>query len=474
MVKKIGLFVGPLLFVFLLTLPRPELLSEDMWKVVACTAWIIVWWFTEAVPIAATALLPIVLFPLINVSDVHAAVKPYASSIIFLFMGGFMLAIGMEKHNLHQRIALNILKLTGTKANQIILGFMITTGAMSMWVSNTATTVMMLPIALSVINLVSNGKVEEGKGTKNFALSLMLGIAFAANIGGTGTIIGTPPNFVFAGYMEEAHGMSISFLEWMKIGVPFAVVLITLSYIALVYVIYPNNIGDFKSTGSFIDKRLSALGNPSKGEVGVFLVFVVTVLMWIFRNRLNVLIPFPINDAVIAMLGGLLLFVIPTDWDKNERILNWEDTKSLPWGILILFGGGLSLAAAMKNTGLVQLVGNEIATMGVSWVVIVIVLVLFMTFMTELMSNVALNTIFLPVVAGIAMGMGKDIMLPTIAVTLASSCAFMLPMATPPNAIVFSSGKVKIPQMAKAGFVINIISAVVILTFGEILINWVF
>ena len=474
MVKKIGLFSGPLLFVILLLSPKPDILSVDMWKVLACTAWIIVWWFTESVPIAATALLPIILFPLINVSPIQEAVSPYANKIIFLFMGGFLLAIGMEKHNLHQRIALNILKLTGTKANQIILGFMITTGAMSMWVSNTATTVMMLPIALSVINLVNHREEEQNQGTKNFALSLMLGIAFAANIGGTGTIIGTPPNVVLVGYLEDNHDITISFFQWMKVGIPFAVALITIVYLVLVFIIYPNNIGNFKSTGSFIDKRLSALGNPSKGEIGVFFIFISTVFMWVFKRQLNDLIPFPISDSIIAMVGGLLMFVIPTNWQKNERILDWEDTKKLPWGILILFGGGLSLAAAMKKTGLVELVGAEISQLGISWVAIVVVLVLFMIFMTELMSNVALTTIFLPVVAGIASGMSEGIFLPTIAVTLAASCAFMLPMATPPNAIVFSSGLVKIPQMAKAGLIVNIIAAIVILTLGSFLVDLVY
>lgn len=474
MLKKIGLLAGPLAFILLLLVPKPELLSNNMWKVVACTTWIIIWWFTEAVPIAATALLPIVLFPLINVSTIHDAVKPYASSIIFLFMGGFMLAIGMEKHKLHQRIALTILKLTGTKANQIILGFMITTGVMSMWVSNTATTVMMLPIALSVIGLVSNENNITEEGIKNFGLSLVLGIAFAANIGGTGTIIGTPPNFVFAGYMEETHNISISFFQWMKVGVPFAIVMIALAYFTLVYLLFRNTIGDFKSTASFIDKRLSALGKPNTAELGVFFIFITTVTLWVFKNQLNELIPFPINDAMIAMTGGLLLFVFPTNWKKNERILVWEDTKELPWGILILFGGGLSLASTMKNTGLVELIGNEISQLGVSWLLIVAILVIFMVFMTELMSNVALNTIFLPVVAGIAMGMGESIMLSTISITLASSCAFMLPMATPPNAIVFSSGLVKIPQMARAGIVVNIISIIVILTFGRLLIGWFF
>lgn len=474
MIKKIGLFTGPIIFVLLLLSPKPEVLSSDMWKLLACTAWIIIWWSTEAIPIAATALLPIVLFPLINVADINDTVQHYANSIIFLFMGGFMLAIGMEKHKLHQRIALNILKLTGTKANQIILGFMIATGAMSMWVSNTATTVMMLPIAISVVNLVSDKEQKVEKGAKNFGLSLMLGIAFAANIGGTGTIIGTPPNVVFAGYLEETHHITISFFEWMMVGVPFATVLIALSYLLLVFVVYPNNLGNFKNTGDFIDKRLSALGKPSKGELSVFTVFGITVFMWVFRSQINNYLPFPINDAMIAMLGGILLFIIPLDWKHNTKILDWKDTKELPWGILILFGGGLSLASAMKNTGLVQLVGNSISSLGISWFLVLVLLVLFMVFMTELMSNVALTTIFLPVVAGIAVSMGQDIFTPTIAITLASSCAFMLPMATPPNAIVFSSGKVKIPQMIKAGFIINIVSIVMILTLGKFLVESVF
>ncbi|MCH2046287.1 MAG: anion permease, partial [Saprospiraceae bacterium] len=333
MSKKIGLIIGPILFTTILLSPAPSPLDENMWKVVACGAWIIAWWFTEAIPIAATSLLPIILFPLVNVVTVNEVVKPYASPIIFLFMGGFMLAIGMEKHNLHQRIALNILKLTGTEANQIILGFMLATGLMSMWVSNTATTVMMLPIALSVIELISHTDKLDPKDSKNFGISLMLGIAFAANIGGTATIIGTPPNFVFAGFMEKVHNIEISFLDWMLVGVPFAFIMLALAFLVLVHLVYPNKIGDFRSTGSFVDKRLIGLGKPSKGEIGVFLTFMLTAFLWVFKSKLNDIVPFPVHDAMIAMFGGVLLFIIPTHWKNNERILNWEDTKKLLWGV---------------------------------------------------------------------------------------------------------------------------------------------
>ncbi|MFT5617527.1 MAG: sodium-dependent dicarboxylate transporter 2/3/5 [Arenicella sp.] len=479
--KQIGLFLGPALFILLLSIDTIEPLKPEAQKVLAVASWMLVWWMTEAVNISVTALLPMLLLPLLNIEGlgISEVTAPFSNKIIYLFMGGFVIAIAMEKWKLHLRIALNIVSLTGTNANGIILGFMLATAFLSMWISNTATTVMMLPIALSIIQILTERSEKEtqldSKKVKLFALSMMLAIAYAANIGGVATIIGTPPNTVFAGFMEK-QGIQIDFLQWMLLGVPFSAVMLIITFLMLTKVLYPNKLGNFSGAEQLIKNEKIKLGKISNSERKVLIVFVCTALAWITRKYINGLFPtLNLSDTGIAMLGAITLFVIPTKFSEGKFILGWEDMKKLPWGILILFGGGLSLASAMANTGIIDLIGNYISERN-TWETIWIILAVTATvlFMTELMSNVALITIFLPVIAGISVGLGENILWFAIPATIASSCAFMLPMATPPNAIVFASEKVKISEMAKAGFWLNLISVGMLLLFSLTLVKWVF
>lgn len=475
MSKKIGLFLAPLLFLILLLIPAPEALGTDAWKVLAIAAFMLIWWVTEAVPIPVAALLPLILLPLLGVMDIKTAAAPYANPIVFLFMGGFMLALAMERWNLHRRIALNIVRLTGTNANGIIFGFMLATALLSMWISNTATTVMMLPIAVSVIQLLAKDEqTNRSKGMRSFAVTMMLGIAYAANIGGTATIIGTPPNSVFAGFIKETYDYDVSFAKWMLLGVPFAVVLILITYFFLVKFLYPNRLGRFAGAQTLINQEVEKLGKLSRGETLVLLVFLLTALCWMGRVPMNNFfeengIPIVLSDAGIAMVATVSLFVIPQDLKFDNFILEWKDTEKLPWGILLLFGGGLSLAAALSSTGIIDLIGSQFKTTSSTGFLIILGLTSISLFLTEIMSNVALVTIFLPVVGGIAIGIGIDPLLMTIPVTLAASCAFMLPMSTPPNAIVFASGHLTVAQMVRAGLVLNVLTII----FIAVLSNWI-
>lgn len=458
--KKLGLFLGPILFIIILLSPVPNALTPEAWKVIALAVLMLVWWVTEAVPLAVTSLLPIICLPLLGVLGRKAAAAPYANPVVFLFMGGFMIALAMERWNLHRRIALNIVRITGTNANGIILGFMLATAALSMWISNTATTVMMLPIALSVIDLLkSSNENLPKKGVRHFALALMLGIAYSANIGGTATIIGTPPNVVFSGFIRETYDLEVSFATWMAFGVPFAILLIGLTYLFIVKWLYPNQLGDFEGAQELIEKEVHALGKISNAEKKVLIVFVSTALLWMFRSRIVKLIPaLPLNDEGIALVATVALFVIPLDFKNGRFLMEWKDTAKLPWGILLLFGGGLSLANALAETGLIDLIGAQFKGLDNVGLLVMLGLTAVSLFLTEIMSNVALVTIFLPVVGAIAVGMGMDPLLICIPVTLAASCAFMLPMSTPPNAIVFASGHLKVAEMVRAGIVLNIIS----------------
>lgn len=474
--KQIGFFLGPLLFLIFRLLPGPAVISADAWKVLALGVLMLIWWISEAVPIPVTALLPMILLPILGIYDLKTAAAPYANPIVYLFMGGFMLALAMEKWNLHRRIALNIVKITGTNANGIILGFMVATGFMSMWISNTATTIMMLPIALSVIDLLtSQTSGTPSKGIRYFSLSIMLGIAYAANIGGTATIIGTPPNVVFAAFMLETYQIEVTFAKWIVLGLPFAILLITITYFLIVKVIFPNELGNFKEAGPLIARQIEELGKMSVGEKRTLGIFLATAFSWVFRTKLNDWIGWlDLSDTSIALLATLSLFMVPVNFKGNQFILDWKATEKLPWGILLLFGGGLSLAGALYEVGLVDYVGSFFEGKDKFGFLIAIGLTAVSLFLTEVISNVALVTIFLPVVGGIAIGLGISPLLICIPVTLAASCAFMLPMSTPPNAIVFASGHLTVTQMAKAGFLINILAILLIAIFNETLVSWLF
>lgn len=473
--KTIGLVLGPLVFVALNLMPELIPGNPNANAVLATAAWMILWWITEAVSISVTALLPLLLFPLLDVMPITDVGANYGSPIIFLFFGGFVLALALEKVNLHRRIALSIINWTGTTPERVVLGFMIATGSLSMWISNTASTVVMLPIALSVIHLLVRDEDGFTKKDRNFALSVMLGIAFSANSGGIATVIGTPPNSVLIGLLENEYKTEISFLRWMTFGLPTALILIGICYLVLVKWMFPCKGLQFGASRGVIREELKKLGPPSPRERMVLSIFGVTVFLWVFRTLINRWIPgLELSDTSISMFGAIALFALPYNLKRGEFILEWKDTTRLAWGILILFGGGLALARGMSASGLVDLVSGAIAQAEVSVLVTAFLLISLMLFMTELMSNVALVAVLAPVVAGIAIGLDIPMLHLLIPVTIASSCAFMLPMATPPNAIVFASGYIEVQQMARVGFILNCISILLLLILFQLVMPLLF
>tara|TARA_R110000782_G_scaffold218280_1_gene305657 strand:+ start:251 stop:1681 length:1431 start_codon:yes stop_codon:yes gene_type:complete len=472
--SKIGLFVGPIIFFILIFLPN-VLISENADAVIAVALWMVIWWVTEAVSISVTALLPLLLFPILKIMPIGEVGANYGSPIVFLFFGGFIMALALEKVNLHKRIALNIIRLTGTTANKVVLGFMIATAVLSMWISNTASTVVMLPIAMSVINLLIEDADGFTKRDRNFALSVMLGIAFAANAGGIATVIGTPPNSVLIGLLENEYNIEISFLKWMIIGLPFSIIMISICYFVLVKVFFPTQNLKFKESRTIIHDELQKLGPTSGKEKMVLVIFGATIFLWVFRTLINSIFPsLGLSDTLISIFAAIALFAIPYNLKKGDFILQWQDTQKLAWGILILFGGGLSLANGMSVSGIVDLVADSIAQSNLSILLTASLLIILMLFMTELMSNVALVAVLAPVVAGIAIGLGIPITYLLIPITIASSCAFMLPMATPPNAIVFASGYIKVHEMARAGFILNLIAVFLLIGLFQFILPLLF
>jgi len=413
-----------------------------------------------------------------GIFDMKGATLPYADPVIYLFMGGFIIALAMEKNKLHQRIALNLIRVTGTKANGIIGGFYLATAFLSMWISNTATAVMMLPIAMSIVQLIlaANRDMVHHQGFVHFSFTLMLGIAYAANIGGVITLIGTPPNVVLVGLMQQFYGVSLDFNRWLLIGLPVGGVMLLIMYVFLVRVLYPNRLGQIAGSDQVIQDQLRDLGPISKAEVRVSLVLVGTALCWILREPLNLLFQTNLlNDTIIAMTGGICMFLVPAGVGTDAKLLDWKSMKELPWGILLLFGGGMSLAKGMEAAGIIQAIGAYVAgtsTISLAWLILGLILVCL--FLTELMSNVALVTIFLPVVFGIADGMGEEVLPFVIPITMASSFAFMLPISTPPNAILFSSGLISIKEMMKVGIWLNLVAVLLLWLVSLSLVRWVF
>lgn len=458
--RIIGFILGPSIFLLIQALG----FTEPIYSVVGLAIWMIVWWVTEAVPIPVTALLPIVVLPLAGIFTVSQATAPYASPIIFLFMGGFLIALGLERHGLHLRLALNLLKITGSSGNGIILGFMIASALLSMWISNTATAVMMLPIASSVVGLLSS---RQGLN-KNFALALMLSIAYSANIGGTITLIGTPPNVVMAGYLNQLLDYQMGFAEWLMIGIPSGLLLLTITYFLLTRVLFANNIKNIEGSTELITSELKKLGKISREEKLVIIVFLTTAVGWIFKPQINQIIGQPLlTDHITAMIGGILMFSMPVSLKDKTYLMQWEDTSKLPWGILLLFGGGMALANALAEVGIIEMIGEFVSSITqVQPLVFILAVTLIVLLMTEVMSNVALVTILIPVIIGVANGINLNPLLLVIPATLASSCAFMMPISTPPNAIVFSSGHISMKDMMKAGIWLNLISVLVIALLG--------
>ncbi len=470
-IKFISLFAG-IVISLLLYFINPFNVDDTAAKVLAIAGLMITWWVTDAIPMPVVALIPLVLIPLLNIAKLETTAAPYANPVIFLFMGGLMLGLAIEKWNLHRRIALNIVRLTGTSGNRIILGFILATGLLSMWLSNTATTVMMLPIALSVIHVMKENNKGAGN-IANFSLTLMLAIAYASNIGGIATIVGTPPNVAYVGYINKKYGYAISFLDWMLLCLPIAILLLGAMYFVMVKWLFPNRIKSDEGTKELIKSEIRQLGALSVPEKRVLLIFIVTAFLWMFRSIINELqSTVKLDDTIIALICGITLFICPSGSaaaknkvENNESLLEWGDTKRLAWGILLLFGGGISLANAMENAGLMEQLGGWLAQFSGNAFVLVLVITIVSMFISEVMSNIAQVIVFAPVVSSLADAIGINPLMLGIPMALAASVAGMMPMGTPPNAIVFASGHIKFRQMAKAGFVMNLVAVVLITVF---------
>ena len=463
--QTVGLFLGPALAVIMMLSGAPDGLSESGWNTAGIGVLMAVWWATEAVPIAVTALVPIVLFPLFGIKELPDTVTPYSNKVIYLFLGGFMVAFAMQRWNLHRRIALSILERVGSNGRSLVGGFMLASATLSMWVMNTSTTMMLLPIAVSIISVVHtnvDGLNEQDK--ENFQYSLLLGVAYGATIGGMSTLIGTAPNAMFASFMQTTYGVEIDFARWMLVGVPLSALMLPMAWLALTRWVFNVN---FKTSGegrAALHRMKEDMGPITVPEQRIAIVFVLMALAWITRRWLVELPGLSaLDDSIIAMAGGIALFLIPSGDKSDPLLLRWKYAEQLPWGVLILFGGGLALASAVSDTGLAHWLGGNLQTLGkLPVAVLVLVAATMIIFLTELTSNIATTATFLPVVGAIAIESGIDPIVLAVPVTFAASCAFMLPVATPPNAIVFGSGMLTIPKMIRAGMVLNLFGIVLV------------
>lgn len=462
--KNIGLLSGPLAFILVLFFFQPEGLNPEAKAILASTIWIAIWWITEAIPIAVTALLPIILFPLTGGLDLTQTTASFGHKYVFLYVGGFIIAIAIQKWNLHKRIALNIIRIIGTNVVKIILGFMIATAFMSMWISNTATAVMMLPIAMAIVAQLKDNPNTIEDENEIFGKALMLGIAYSASIGGVSTLIGTPPNLVLAGVVEETFGYEITFSEWFKFGFPISIILLFICWKYITGIAFKFKQKDFPGGREEINNQLKLIGKISYEEKLIAIVFSLTAFAWVTRDYLlKILIPV-IDDTIIAMVSAIIIFLLPTK-DGKRRLLNWDEAVKLPWGILLLFGGGMALAAGFKESGLALWIGNQMTLLdGVSLFLLVFILITSVNFLTEITSNLATTAMLLPILYPMAINIDVHPFILMVSSTVAASCAFMLPVATPPNAVVFGSGYLRIPDMVKIGIWMNIIS-IVLLTF---------
>ncbi len=468
--KKIGLFAGAAVFFIILLLPLPAEMPPQALKVGAIASLMAVWWLTEAIPIPATALLPLALFPLLGVTDSKQASFPYANHLIFLFLGGFFIAIAMEKWNLHKRIALQIINIVGAGPNRIILGFMISTAFLSMWISNTATAMMMVPVGMAIIKQSADiikkdnpNHIDTTPGKFNFGTALMLSIAFSASIGGAATIIGTPPNTILVGLIESMYHRQIAFSDWMLIGVPLATVMLLLTWLYLTRIALKPEIEELPGGKETIKNELKNLGKITQAEMKVLAVFIFVAVSWILRGFIKSGSQM-MHDSTIAIIGAIMLFIIPVDFKKGIFVLDWEAAKKVPWDIIILFGGGLSLAEGFIKSGLAKWIGSQLTILqGANFIILIIFVVIVGMLLTEVTSNTATSAMLIPVMGSIAIGMAIHPYGPMIAVCIASSYAFMLPVATPPNAVVFGSKYITIPTMARVGVILDIIGLVLII-----------
>jgi len=462
--KRIAALAGGYICSTLFAATNPMSLSPEANKVLAVGILMILWWVSEALPMAVVALLPMILFPLLGIAKMSDVAASYSNPVIYLFLGGFIIGLAIEKWCLHKRIALNIVRLTGTAGNRIVLGFILATGFLSMWLSNTATTMMMYPIAMSVISVMEdNGK--QDKSRNNLSVCLLLSIAYASNFGGIATIIGTPPNVAYAAFLEKESGYTFAFIDWMKLCLPISLLLLVTLYFVMVKLLYPvGNVTD-GAAKEMIHADLRKMGLLSTAEKRVLTVFILTAALWIGKDILNnIQNSIRLDDTMIAILGAVLLFVVPSG-NTDKPILEWEDTHKVAWGILLLFGGGIALADQLGKAGLIEALGKWIAGFATGGFLLLFIITLLSIFISEVMSNVAQVIVFAPVVAGIASAMHANPLQLGMAMTLGASCAGMLPMGTPPNAIVFGSGKLRLKHMTTTGFIMNITSAVLISLF---------
>jgi len=475
----LGRIIGILFFFLALLLPRPEGMTPDAQKVIAVTLLMAIWWITEALPIPATALLPLLLFPLLNLSSAREVAQQYGDRNIFLFMGGFFLAVATERWNLHKRLALYTISIFGTHPRRIILGMMIATAFLSMWISNTATAVMMMPIALAVIHhaeSLAGKEVEDNTLFHNFSIALLFGIGYSASIGGIGTLIGTPPNIIFAAQVKSLfpEAPDISFFQWFMVGFPLVLIFLPITWFYLVRIAVPVRIKNLPGGRDIIRSGIKALGPMQRGEKFVLWVFLLTAFSWMFRKTItlgafsipgwsNLLgIQDKVHDSTVAIGAAILLFFLPVSLKKPVFLLDWEHAKKIPWGILLLFGGGLALAHEFQASHLAQWVGTKMTLLqGIPILAAVIIVIFTIDFLTEVTSNTAITSIFMPVLAAMSIGMGIHPYLMMIAGTIAASLAFMLPVATPPNAVIFGSGYLTIPKMAKTGIGLNFLGMII-------------
>ncbi len=456
---RIGFWLGPIWLLATFFLPAPAGMPVQAWHCAGLALWMVTWWATEAIPIPATSLLPIVLVPALGLGKIGATTSSYADPIIFLFLGGFLLGIAMQRWNLHRRIALNVLLLVGQRPERQIAGFMLATGFISMWVSNTATTVMMLPIGMSVIGLL--GSENDRSEVDRYAAALLLAIAYSASIGGIATLIGTPPNALLAAYLQNNSGITLGFGKWMIIGLPISLLMLFAAWWWLTRNGF--RIKGHEGGKQALTNELAALGPISPAERRVAIVFVLTAAAWIFSPLLkDAGIPW-ISDTLIAIAAGIILFILPSADRAQSQLLVWEDAKGLPWGVLLLFGGGLALAAVIGSSGLAGWIAKQMGTFSALPVLLLVgVIVLVMIFLTEITSNTAITAAFLPLLGALALSADVSPLLTTVPAAIAASCAFMMPVATPPNAIVFATGQLKIQTMIRAGLFLNIVGTVLI------------
>ncbi len=464
--QVVGRFLGPAIFVVMMLAGQgQDVMSTEAWRVAAVGLWMAVWWATEAIPVPVTAFLPIVIFSPLGIASVREAAAPYASPTIYLFLGGFVMALALERWNLHRRIALAVLDNTGTEGRRLIGGFMFICAVLSMWMTNTSTTMMLLPVVLSVAAVIRENVPDLSEKTQqDFQIALLLGLAYSASIGGLATLIGTPPNALLMGFMAENYDIEISFARWMLVGIPVSFTMLPIAWFVLTRLLFPCHIPANDAVRKHLRVLRQELGPMTPAERRVAMVFSLLVFSWMFRLPITEWLDISgITDAGIVMTAAVLLFMLPSGDAHQPQLMVWRNVSKLPWGVLILFGGGLSLAAAITDSGLALWLGEQLAPLN-AWgtAVLVVASVALIIFLTELTSNSATAATLLPVMGAIAVQAGVPPIVLTVPITIAASCAFMLPVATPPNAIVFSTGAISIPQMVRAGVFLNIIGIIIV------------